>query len=687
MRIADDGLGADGLSTRALHFTRYPARVSIAHPSDGAVSHETDPIEMPTSMSCRRLPALAAPWGFRLPGRTAGGLLLLAICADAPARVADLVDLSIEELTQVPITSISRRPEPLATAASAVQIITGEEVRRSGASILPEALRLAPNLQVKQITSNDWAVTSRGFISIRTETGTLANKLLVMIDGRAIYTPVFGGVFWDARNLLLDDIDRIEVVSGPGGTLWGANAVNGVVHLIRRPASQTQGWYGNVTVGALIEDYSLRYGGKIGDSGHYRVYGQQLKRDALAADGSDDWIMYQSGFRMDLSPTSRDQLTLQGDIHSGEEGRSTELGINGHNLMAIWNHEQSDDSQWRLSTYIDRRDRELSFLDLEEKIFDIELQHRYRANASTNLVWGADYRSYADWSVGRQTPYLMPEHRRLSSVNAFVQGEFALRPDKLLLTAGTKLSDSEYGGFGFQPSVRLAWRLSDNGTLWSAISRAIRSPTRIDRDLATGELRGNPDFHNESVIAYELGYRCQPTPRISLSIATHYDRYRGLRSININPGPPPQLIYANGLDVESWGAELFGMFAITDRWRLRAFYSYLRSDFEANSPAVTGDVDLAGDRDSKYMAGLHSMMDLGGGFQFDIFMRRVGAIGPGPVLGDPGTPAHNNLDIRLAWQNKHWEIALIGQNVNGAQTEFGPEAIPRYVFLRTRFWY
>jgi iron complex outermembrane receptor protein len=629
-----------------------------------------------------------APSGFRLPGRIAGGLVALAICADANARVADLIDLSIEELTQVPITSISRRPEPLATAASAVQIVTGEEVRRSGASVLPEALRLMPNLQVKQLTSNDWAVTSRGFISLRTEAGTLANKLLVMIDGRAIYTPVFGGVFWDVHNLLLDDIDRIEVVSGPGGTLWGANAVNGVIHVIRRPASETQGWYGKVTVGSLTEDFSLRYGGKLGNNGHFRVYAQQLQRDALAPTGSDEWTMYQGGFRMDLSPTPRDQLTVQGDIHSGSEGISPELGINGHNVMAIWNHEQSDDSQWRLASYFARRSRSLSQFDLKEEVIDVELQHRYRTSASTNIVWGANYRSYSDWTMSHtDRPYLDPEHRRLYSVNAFLQGEFVVRPEELMLTAGAKLSDSEFGGFGFQPSARLAWRISDHGTLWSAISRAIRFPTRIDFDLASDELRGNPDFHNESVIAYEIGYRCQPTPRVSLSIATHYDRYHGLRSINSNPNPPPDLIYGNGLDVDSWGVELFGMFALTDRWRLRAFYSYLKSDFEATSPAVIGNVGAANDRDSKYVAGLHSMMDLGGGFQFDVFLRRIGAIGPGPVLNDPGVPRFHNVDLRLAWQNRHWEVALIGQNVNGAQVEFGQQEIARSLFLRTRFWY
>ncbi len=639
-------------------------------------------------MNCGRLRGLEALSGLRLPGRIAGGLALLALCTEAPARVAELIDLSIEELTQVPITSVSRRPEPLATAASAIQIITGEEVRRSGASLLPEALRLAPNLQVKQITSNDWAVTSRGLISLRTEAGTLANKLLVMIDGRPVYTPVFGGVFWDNHNVLLDDIDRIEVVSGPGGTLWGANAVNGVINIIRRPASQTQGWYGNVTVGALLEDFSLRYGGKLGELGHFRVYGQQLQRDALASDGSDEWTLHQGGFRMDLNPTARDQLTLQGDIYSGDEGLDPELGLNGHNLMAIWSHDQSEDSHWRLTTYTDRRWRALPSFDLKEEIFEIELQHRYRTGASTNIVWGANYRSHADWSTSRTgAPFLLPEHRRLDSINAFVQGEFVLRPDRLLLTAGTKLSEAEFGGFGFQPSVRLAWRLAENATLWSAVSRAIRFPTRLDRDLATDEIRGDPDFHNESVLAYEIGYRCQPTPRVSLSIATHYERYRGLRSINVNSDPPPQLIYVNGLDVNSWGAELFGMFAVTDRWRLRAFYSYLDSDFEATSPAVTGNLDIAGDRDSRYVLGLHSMMDLGGGFQFDIFMRRVGSIGPGPLLGEPGVAAHNNVDLRLAWQNRNWEVALISQNVNGAQAEFGPQEIPRYVFLRTRFWY
>jgi iron complex outermembrane receptor protein len=632
----------------------------------------------------RRACAKARPrplgFGFCLP--------LLVVCTEAPARVADLVDLSIEELTQVPITSVSRRPEPLATAASAIQIITGEEVRRSGASVLPEALRLAPNLQVKQITSNDWSVTSRGFISLRTEAGTLSNKLLVMIDGQAIYTPVFGGVYWESHNILLDDIDRIEVVSGPGGTLWGANAVNGVINIIRRSASHTQGWYGNLTTGALLDDYSLRYGGRIGDRGHFRVYGQQLKRYAIVADGSDEWQTHQGGFRVDLDLSSRDRLTVQGDMQSGEEGRETEFGINSRNLMAIWEHQQSEDSQWRLATYVNGRWRALSSVDLKEDVFDIDLQHRFRTSAATNIVWGASYRSYEDQTTPRSEEVrFIPDSRRLLTSNAFVQGEIIAIPDRLMLTLGTKFSDSEYSGFEIQPSVRLAWRATESGTLWSAISRAVRTPTRLDRDFLTEGLAGNPGFDSEKVIAYEAGYRWQPSPRASLSIAAYYNRYQDLRSFSANSDPPPALILGNDFEVDSWGAELFGMFAITERWRLRAFYSHLDAHFEATSPAAVSDPVSAENRDSSYVLGLHSMMDLGRGFQLDIFMRRIGATGANDIPPDPGVPAHNNLDARLAWQNRNWEVALIGQNLNGAQIEINPEAIPRYVFLRTRFWY
>lgn len=626
--------------------------------------------------------------GFRLLRSLAHCLPLLAVCAESTARVSELVDLSIEELTQVPITSVSRRPEPLATAASAIQIITGEEVRRSGATVLPEALRLAPNLQVKQITSNDWAVTSRGFISLRTEAGTLANKLLVMIDGRAVYTPVFGGVYWETHNVLLDDIDRIEIVSGPGGTLWGANAVNGVINVIRRPASQTQGWYGNVTVGAMIEDYSLRYGGRIGDRGHFRVYGQQLRRDAVAADGSDEWLIHQGGFRADLDLSPRDKLTLQGDINSGYEGRAVELGINGHNLMAAWQHAQSEDSQWRLTAYSDRRWRALTSVDSEEEIHNVEVQHRYRTSAQTNIVWGGNYRFYRDRTTTRSGEIsFVPESRRLPNINAFIQGEFVLSPERLMLTAGTKLSDTEYSDFEFQPNLRLAWRPADNETAWAAVSRAVRTPTRIDRDVVTPELRGNPEFRSETVLAYELGYRWQPSSHASLSLATYYNRYRHLRSFSLNPDPPPALIHANDFDVKSWGAELFGMFAITERWRLRAFYSYIDSDFMATSPAAVSDPSSAEHRDSIYVAGLHSMMDLGRGFQLDVFVRRVGSTGATLLPPDPGVAAHNNVDARLAWQNENWEVAVLGQNLNGAQTEVNPYSIPRYVFLRTRFWY
>lgn len=626
--------------------------------------------------------------GFRFLRLLAHCLPLLAVSAQSPARISDLVDLSIEELTQVPITSVSRRPEPLATAASAIQIITGEEVRRSGATVLPEALRLAPNLQVKQITANDWAVTSRGFISLRTEAGTLANKLLVMIDGRPIYTPVFGGVYWETHNVLLDDINRIEIVSGPGGTLWGANAVNGVVNIIRRPASQTQGWYGNATFGAMIEDYSLRYGGRIGEHGHFRVYGQQLRRDPVAADGNDEWLIHQGGFRADLDLSPRDRLTVQGDLQSGYEGSAVELGINSHNLMAVWQHAQSEDSQWRLTAYTDRRWRALSTVDMKEEIHNVEVQHRYRTSAQTNIVWGGNYRAYRDRTATRTGEIrFVPESRRLPNLNAFIQGEFVLSPERLMLTAGTKFSDTEYSDFEFQPHLRLAWRPRGNEIAWAAVSRSVRTPTRIDRDVITPELKGNPEFRSETVLAYELGYRWQPSSRASLSLATYYNRYQHLRSFSANPDPPPPLIHANDFEVASWGAELFGMFAITDRWRLRAFYSYIDSDFTPTSPAVVSDPSSAEHRDSTYVLGLHSMMDLGKGFQLDVLVRRVGATGATVLPTDPGVAAHNNVDARLAWQNQHWEIALLGQNLNGAQTEINPYEIPRYVFLRTRFWY
>ncbi len=619
--------------------------------------------------------------------------LLLSCCmptdtlAHSP-MVSSLADLSIEELTQVPITSVSRRPQPLATAPAAIQVVTGEEIRRSGVTLLPEAMRLAPNLQVAQISSNDWSITARGFSGSPTPTGSLANKLLVMIDGRAIYSPVFGGVFWDSNNVLLDDIDRIEVVSGPGSPLWGVNAVNGVIHVIRRHAAETQGVYGNVSIGNLIKDYSLRYGGAIGKHGHFRVSGQHMQRDATYADGRDEWQMNQASFRLDIDASERDALTLQGDFYDGSEGNGPHDGMDGQNLMAVWQRHYAGDSGIRLASYVDRRWRDMGSVDFETETFDIDLQHSFPVGEDIDIVWGANYRFIRDSLTNPVTLEFNPSQRRLHALNGFLQGTFALMPQRLVLTMGAKLGENEFSGFELQPGARLAWMPHDTHMLWSAVSRAVRTPSRFDTDLVDTEgLSGNPDFAAEKAIAYELGYRLQAGPRASLSLALYYNDYYDLRSFNGDPGPPAELRIANDFKAQSWGAEVFGMIALNERWRMRAFYSYFDAHFSAQSPAVAPGASTIEVIDPHHQIALHSMIDLPHHMQFDLLVRRASSRPPLQLPPGARVPAHTSVDARLAWQNRNWEIALIGQRLNGGGTEFAGQEIPRSVFLRTRFWF
>ena len=601
--------------------------------------------------------------------------------ASAAARASALADLSIEELTQISITSVSRRPEPLATAPSAIQLVTGEEIRRSTATLLPEALRLASNLQVARLSSNDWAITARGFSGASTPAGSLSNKLQVMIDGRAIYSPVFGGVFWDVNNVLLEDVERIESVSGPGATLWGANAVNGVIHVIRKHAADTQGWYGSVTGGAEIEDYALRYGGRIGERTYFRVYGQRLAREALSATDRDEWTTRQGGFRIDYSASAADTVTLQGDFYNSTEGlRDLQRSMQGQNLLGAWRRRYAEQSELLVTAYVDRRSSDRVEIDFELDTYDVDVQHSFPVGDTARIVWGGNYRLMRD-ETRPGTAAFVPSERTMHNINVFAQGEFALIPERLAMTVGAKAGDNEFSGFETQPSVRLAWTPSLRHMLWTAVSRAVRTPSRFDVDLQAQEgLEGNPDFRAERVIAYEVGYRTRPTRGSTLSFSTFYNDYRDVRSLNINPDPPPELHFDNDFKAKSWGLEVFGMLALTEQWRLRGFYTYFDSRFTAQDALVVPNAEAFEATDPRHQISLHSMMDLPYDLQLDLIARRVTSLS-GQI------PSYNALDARLAWRKEHWEVALMGQNLNGGQREFGNLEIPRSVFAKLSFWY
>jgi iron complex outermembrane receptor protein len=496
-----------------------------------------------------------------------GCLAIGSASAEAPAQTqlastGALKKLSVEELMNLEVTSVSKRPEKLSATASAIQVITGEDIRRSGATSIPEALRLASNLEVARIDSRQWAITARGF------NNTLANKMLVLIDGRTVYTPLYAGVYWDVQDTLLADIDRIEIISGPGATQWGANAVNGVINITTRSARDTQG---TALIGASGSELrtlgGLRHGGELSNGLHWRVYGKYFDRDAAVfpngQDAADVWRMRQGGFRLDSDhPGGSDRLTVQGDVYDGaigQAGTAADEEVSGGNLLGRWSRTLADNSDLQLQVYYDRTHRDIpNSIAQRLNTYDLDFQHRLPFGTAHDIVWGLSYRAIEDDIAHPATLAFLPERVTLHWYGGFIQDEITLLPERLHLTAGTKLEHNDYTGLEVQPSVRLAWQPGTGQTVWSAVSRAVRTPSRVDRDLyapATPpftQLQGGPDFASEKLLAYELGYRVQPFQRLALSLATFYHDYDDLRSVEpVNPPAAFPIVLANGLQGKS----------------------------------------------------------------------------------------------------------------------------------------
>src|SRR5438552_3237702 len=445
---------------------------------------------------------------FPPPGLTV--LVFLACASGLPAQTnvavgsaSQLKQFSLEELLNLEVTTVSKRPEKLTEAASAIQVITQEDIRRSGASSIPEALRLASNLEVAQVDSRQWAISARGFNS------TTADKLLVLIDGRTVYTPLYAGVFWDFQDTLLEDLDRIEVISGPGATLWGANAVNGVINITTKQAKDTQGVLLLGGGGTELRDFGgVRYGGALAPNLHFRVYGQYFDRDSMVfptgQDAANDWHLGQGGFRLDWDASASTLLTLQGDLYDGriaQPGTTGDITVDGSNVIGRWSHTFAEDSDLKLQVYYDRTHRRIPDVFAEDlDTYDVDFQHRFPLGERHDLVWGLGYRLIEDDVSNSPILAFLPARVSRQWFSGFVQDEITLVKDRLHLTLGTKIEHNDYTGFEVQPSARLAWRLSQQQTVWAATSRAVRTPSRIDRELfAPGRppftlLTGGPDF-------------------------------------------------------------------------------------------------------------------------------------------------------------------------------------------------
>src|SRR2546426_1143006 len=605
---------------------------------------------------------------------------------DSSASAAALKKLSIDQLMNLEVPSVSRRPERLAQAASAIQVITQADIRRSGASSLPEALRLASNLQVAQVDPRQWALSARGFNS------PTANKLLVLIDGRTVYTPLYSGVFWDVQELPLADIDRIEVISGPGATLWGANAVNGVINVITKDARDTQGLL--VSGGGGTEQHgfgTVRYGGALGSTVRARIYGRGFDRDATALpnghDAADDWHLGQGGFRMDWDASSASRVTLQGDLYDGRIAQDSggDIAVSGGNVMAKWSHTLSERSSLAAYLYYDRTHRDIPRQFGEDlDTYDVDLQHSTRLGARHDLVWGLGYRLINDRTVigSDSTLAFVPSHVAREWFTGFVQDEIALVPDRLHLALGTKIEHNDYTGFEIQPSGRMSWRLSSSGTLWAAVSRALRTRSRIDRELFArvsvtppSFLAGGPGFHSEEEVAYELGFRHQQGS-LALSVATFYSRYHGLRSVEqVNPPAPDTVVIANGQYGESYGAEVTADYLITKGWRVRAGHTELRTHIWPNPGSTDTSRGASESQTPDRQFFLLSSVDLPANLRLDAGIRAIGDIPRQQV------PAYAELNAQLTWQpTSQLDLSLVGQNLlHDRHAEFGAPATRREI--------
>ena len=583
----------------------------------------------------------------------------------APDLTQNLKKLSIEELTELDITTARRRPEPLSQTPYAVSVIRGEDIRRAGSTNLAEALRLADGIAVARADNETWAISSRGFNI------TTANKLLVLIDGRTVYSPLFAGTFWSVQDVPLDDIDRIEVIRGPGGAIWGANAVNGVVNIITKRAADTPG--GRAVLLAGTEERglaTLQYGGAARRF-DYRVYGKFRARDGqVLADGTDadDPVGYiQGGFRMESRGTARDSWLVQGDAYGGREGLfgQPDTHVDGANVMTRWERRFSASSAFRAQAYVDHVYRRVYAQVRDERdTVDVDLQQQV-ARGRHMLVVGGNVRASSGSDTGNAAFHFEPEARLTTTAGVFAQDEIALVPDRLAIVVGSKFERHTFTGVEAQPNVRMRWTPSGTRTIWAAVSRAVRLPTRFDTDLrftnpATGALTltGSTDFDTEKVIAYEAGYRADLTGRLSVDVAAYRNVYDDLRSEEFPTAPGQPIVLANLMNARTWGTEIAGNVTPLANWRLHAYYTYLHETvtFDPGSRDLTKGVNEYNDPSSIFK--LRSSVDLPGGIELDAFVRRVGRL-PHPVV-----PAYAELDARVGWRPRPGlDVSLIGQNL------------------------
>ena len=636
--------------------------------------------------------------GLRLPGAMlAFGLLAdlaTAAATDQSSKSsADLEDLTLEQLVNVQVTSVSKKETDLFTSPAAIYVITQEDIHRSGLMSIPELLRMVPGLEVARIDANHWAITARGF------NGQYANKLLVLMDGRSVYMPVSAGVYWNVEDMPLDDIERIEVIRGPGAALWGANAVNGVINIISKRAKDTQG--GLVTISYGTENQpstTVRYGGQLATNLFYRAYVKYFNRDNFTSstgpDTADAWSAVRSGFRLDWDASAENNFTLQGDYYYENAGETVDQATftppyvnrqnfvdhnKGANMLGRWTHNYSDTSQLNVQLYYDYSEQGDAPNVLKNNTVDFDLQHRFALGSRQDIVWGGGYRYLTEEASQSFFATFTPSYVHEQAFSTFVQDTLTIVEDRLNLTLGSKFEHNDITGFEVQPSIRLAWTPTKKQTVWAAVSRAVRTPSYLERDILQNRsvvqppagppvlvsILGNPNLNSEQLTAYELGYRIKPVEPLSFDATAFYNVYdqlialvQGVPSFETSPAPPHVLVplaYQNNQSAETYGAEILGEWRVTENWRLVASYTYLQAHL---NPAP----DFDSNPQNQFQ--IHSYLNLPHHVGLDAAVYYVDQIDS--VLGDATAtiPAYVRVDFGLTWRPiKSLELGIFGQNL------------------------
>jgi len=624
---------------------------------------------------------------------------LLAVTSTAQASDKDLspdaiLNMSLTDLANQEVTSVSKKAEKASEAAAAVFVINQEDIKRSGATSIPEVLRMAPGISVAQAGAHDWAVTSRGF------NGQFANKLLVLVDGRTIYSPLFSGVIWEVQDTLLEDIERIEVIRGPGATVWGANAVNGVINIITKNTKDTQGGLVTASAGNMIKSSDGgRYGIKIGDDSYARAYAKYDDNNEQYNVGTgrsgDGWQKRQAGFRSDSKLTAQDSLTVQGDLYEAVEGvrynfpsltapyitQSAEnINSSGGNVLARWTSKISPVSSTSTQFYIDNTQRKASYISYNTTTTDFDFQHTWTGWERNEVVWGAGYRRIAD-SDNRPTAFLSltPTQRTDNLYSAFLQDKITLNPNDLFLTLGSKFEHNAYSGFEVQPSARVSWLISDTQMVWSSVSRAVHTPSRFTADgqLALAVVPptlfvpgitdptqltniGNKGLDSEELIAYEIGYRIQPTQKMSVDISTFYNDYSklftgtfGTGTFIAGPTFFQPLFASNNTTASSLGYEVSTKIDVTRNWQVAGSYSYIDLIFDPK-----GDPAFSYANNPKHQFNIRST------YLFPYNIEMTNALYYVDTLSAVNIPSYYRFDTKLSYEiMKGVEASLVGQNL------------------------